>query len=34
MDGKDIWLSPEEWVERYEHRNAVMAERLQQETEE
>lgn len=31
MDGKDIWLSPEDWIERYSQRNEVyMKEQMEQ----
>jgi len=31
MDGKDIWLSPEDWIERYSQRNEVyMQEQMEQ----
>ncbi len=31
MDGKDIWLSPEDWIERYSQRNEVyMQEQMKQ----
>ncbi len=29
MEGKDIWLTPDEWVERYEKRNALIQEQLE-----
>lgn len=34
MDGKDIWLSPEEWVERYEKRNQAYLEEQSEENNE
>ena len=25
LDGRDIWLSPQDWIERYQLRNAILA---------